>query len=166
MPIDPQLSENMENYLETILDLEATNKVARGKDIADKLGVQKGSVSGALKVLKDKALINYEPYSFVTLTPKGKALARAIREKHVVLRDFLRNVLQIDPALADEAACRMEHAISDDICRRLSCFLEYIDACPRIGEQWLDSFLEFCDTRAIDPQKCDACLETCKPTDL
>ena len=34
-----ELSENMENYLETILDLETENKVARGKDIADRLGV-------------------------------------------------------------------------------------------------------------------------------
>ena len=51
------LSENMENYLEAILDLEKTNKVARAKDIAEKLGLQKGSVSGALKVLKEKSLI-------------------------------------------------------------------------------------------------------------
>ena len=46
------LSENMENYLEAILDIEKINKVARAKDIAELLGLQKGSVSGALKVLK------------------------------------------------------------------------------------------------------------------
>ena len=46
-----QLSENMENYLETILELESANKVARVKDIADRLGIQRGSASGALKNL-------------------------------------------------------------------------------------------------------------------
>jgi len=159
------LSENMENYLEAILELETAHKVARGKDIADRLGVQKGSVSGALKVLKDKALINYEPYSFVTLTPQGKSLARAIQKKHEVLREFLHKVLHIDPDLAEEAACRMEHAISDDIRRRLACFVEYISVCPRVGDQWLESFVEFCKTRAIDPEKCAACMDTYKPTD-
>ena len=31
------LTESMENYLEVILELEKANKVARSKDIADKL---------------------------------------------------------------------------------------------------------------------------------
>ena len=42
-----QLTESMENYLEVILELEKTNKVARAKDIADKLQIQRGSVTGA-----------------------------------------------------------------------------------------------------------------------
>ena len=48
------ISESMENYLETILDLENTNRVARGKDIADRLGIQRGSVTSALKNLEEK----------------------------------------------------------------------------------------------------------------
>ena len=158
-----ELSENMENYLETILDLETENKVARGKDIADRLGVQKGSVSGALKTLKEKGLVNYEPYSFITLTPRGKSIARAISRKHEVLRDFLQHVLQIDPVSAEEAACRMEHAINDGIQRRLKCFVEYIHKCPKAGEQWLESFIEFCETKEIDPEKCSKCMETIPP---
>ena len=58
----PQLSESLENYLETILELEKANKVARAKDIADKLNLQRGSVTGALKSLAAAGLINYHPY--------------------------------------------------------------------------------------------------------
>jgi Mn-dependent DtxR family transcriptional regulator len=54
------LSESLEDYLETILDLEKTNKVARVKDIAEKMGVLRGSVTGALKNLAEKKLINYK----------------------------------------------------------------------------------------------------------
>ena len=36
------LTESMENYLEAILNLEKTQKVARVKDIADKLSLQRG----------------------------------------------------------------------------------------------------------------------------
>ena len=49
MEEDPKLSESLEDYLEVILDLEETHKVARAKDIAEKLGIQRGSVTGALK---------------------------------------------------------------------------------------------------------------------
>ena len=70
-----QLSESMENYLEVILELEKTNKVARAKDIAEKLKIKKGSVTGGLKSLAEKGLINYAPYSFITLTKKGEQQA-------------------------------------------------------------------------------------------
>ncbi len=105
------LSESLEDYLEVILKLEQAQKVARAKDIAEKMNVQRGSVTGALKNLKEKKLINYEPYSFITLTPKGKKLAREITRRHAVLKDFLSNVLQIDTETAEATACRMEHAI-------------------------------------------------------
>lgn len=80
------LSESMENYLETILDLQKTNKVARAKDIADQLEVKRGTVSGALKVLKEKDLINYSPYSFITLTEEGREIAELIHQRHKVLQ--------------------------------------------------------------------------------
>ena len=60
------LSENLENYLETILVLQNENTVARVKDIAEKLGVLSGTVTSALRTLSDKKLINYKPYSFIT----------------------------------------------------------------------------------------------------
>ena len=94
--ISPEYSESMENYLEVILELENSNKVARAKDIADRLGINPGSVTGALKNLGEKGLINYAPYSFVTLTPKGKRVAAEITRRHAVLKDFLLNVLGID----------------------------------------------------------------------
>lgn len=153
-----ELSENMENYLETILDLEKTNKVARAKDIAERLELQKGSVSGALKVLKEKKLINYEPYSFITLTSKGKIIAESIHRRHIVLNDFLQNVLQLDNERAENVACRMEHAIDDETLERLVVFIEYINSCPRAGDGWLDSFVDYIKTHRLNPKKCDKCI--------
>jgi DtxR family Mn-dependent transcriptional regulator len=152
------LSENMENYLEAILGLEKTNKVARARDIADKLGLQKGSVSGALKVLKKKELINYKPYSFITLTSKGKKIAVSIRRRHKVLNDFLQNVLQVDNDKAENTACRMEHTIDEETLERLVAFIDYINTCPRAGEDWLASFINYYKTHKHDPQKCDKCI--------
>ena len=57
------LSESLEDYLETILQLQTTNTVARSKDIAERLDIKRGSVTGMLKKLAAQELINYEPYA-------------------------------------------------------------------------------------------------------
>ena len=95
MKKDKGLSESLEDYLEVILDLEKTNKVARAKDIAERLDIQRGSVTGALKALEKKGLVNYAPYSYITLTPKGSRIAREITRRHNGLKDFLLQVLQV-----------------------------------------------------------------------
>lgn len=149
------LSESLEDYLEVILKLEQAQKVARAKDIAEKMNVQRGSVTGALKNLKEKKLINYEPYSFVTLTPKGKKLAREITRRHAVLKDFLFNVLQIDIETAEATACRMEHAIDKKTLERLVCFIDYVHKFPKAGEDWIKSFIKYCKSVEQDLGKCD-----------
>ena len=157
-----ELSESMENYLEVILDLEKTNKVARAKDIADQLDLQPGTVSGALKALKEKGLINYSPYSFITLTAEGKKIAKLIHRRHQVLNDFLQHVLQIEADKADKTACRMEHAIDEETLERLVAFIEYINSCPRADDGLLDSFIHFLKTKKLNRQKCDKCMNELK----
>ena len=97
-----KLTPSLEDYLEAILQLEKINRVARVKDIAEKLSVQMPSVTGALKNLKSKGMIEYEKNSFINLTPKGKEIAKKILSKHEILTDFLKKGLQINQELAEE----------------------------------------------------------------
>lgn len=156
------LSDSLENYLEVILELEETNKVARAKEIADRLEIQRGSVTGGLKALAEKGYINYRPYSYITLTPKGKKVAKDITYRHGVIKDFLSKVLQIDPQTADETACKMEHAIDAATIERLVCFIEYIFTCPRAGEEWIQSFLNYCASDKLNIANCNLCIEKLK----
>lgn len=156
------LSESIQGYLEVILDLEITQKVARAKDIADRLGVQRGSVTGALKNLEEKGLIHYQPYSFITLTGSGKKIAKEVARRHAVLKEFLFDVLQIDEATAETTACRMEHVIDKKTVERLVLFIEYINTCPRAGKEWLESFINFCKTDENDRSKCERCIDELK----
>ena len=157
-----ETSESVQSYLEVILNLEKTQKVARAKDIADNLGVKRGSVSGALKSLQEKGLINYQPYSFITLTDAGKKIAEEVAYRHGVLKDFLLNVLQIDEETADNNACRMEHGIDKKTVERLVCFIEYVNSCPRTGKEWLDAFINFCKTGQKSRKNCHLCVEDIK----
>ncbi|OGP63729.1 MAG: hypothetical protein A2V65_07025 [Deltaproteobacteria bacterium RBG_13_49_15] len=156
-----ELSESLEDYLEVIWDLEKANKVARAKDIAEKMRVQSATVTGALRNLVEKGFINYEPYSFVTLTHKGAKIAREIARKHDVLKDFLLRVLQIDAEKADETACRMEHTMDKISVNKLLKFIQFIDNCPRTGEDWVQSFMNYCATDNLDSVDCKACLNAC-----
>lgn len=156
------LSESLEDYLEIILDLEKTKKVARTKDIAKKMGVQHGTVSGALKSLEEKGLINYKPYSFITLTKKGTKIANEIARRHAVLKDFLSRVLQIDTEKSDTVACRMEHAMDKSSIDMLVRFIEFIDTCPRTGVDWVQAFMNYCSTDELNREKCENCIRKVK----
>jgi DtxR family Mn-dependent transcriptional regulator len=153
------LSESLEDYLEIILALEKSNKVARVKDIAVEMGVLRGSVTVALKSLGEKGLIHYKPYSFITLTRKGATVAKKIARRHSIIKDFLVNVLQIDDEAAETNACRMEHAMDQAAVERLVRFIEHIHLCPRTDNDWKQSFVEYYANEKHDRQKCKKCLD-------
>ncbi|ACN17330.1 TroR [Desulforapulum autotrophicum HRM2] len=126
----PGLSESLEDYLETILALQRANTVARSKDIAQRLNIKRGSVTGTLKKLANSDLVNYEPYGYVTLTPEGKKRALEIERRHVFLKDFLYRILNVDAETADRTACRMEHAMDKQVFDKFKAFVKKIDTCP------------------------------------
>ena len=156
----PDLSSNLEDYLETIYHLEKESRVARAKDIAERLGVSRASVTGALKTLGDKGLINYEPYSYMTLTKQGQGIASEIDRRHHVLKGFFQDFLQLDPEVSDANACRVEHAMDTEAVNRLVDFLDFLEECPRTGPEWLESFDNYCRDRK-SPERCRSCMERC-----
>ncbi len=121
-----KLTPSLEDYLEAILQLEKKNRVARVKDIAEKLSVQMPSVTGALKNLKSKGMIEYEKNSFINLTPKGNEIAKRILSKHEILVEFLEDGLRIEPELAEEEACKIEHSIGQDTAKRIKNLTAYL----------------------------------------
>ena len=156
----PGLSASLEDYLETIFQLEQASRVARAKDIADRMSVRRASVTGALRALAERGLINYSPYSFITLTPAGRRTAKDILRRHEVLKDFFTGILHLCPEDAEATAHRMEHSIESAAIDKLVSFLEFVGTCPRTDGRWLDAFARFCakEPRTAD---CRSCLENC-----
>jgi DtxR family Mn-dependent transcriptional regulator len=116
----------MENYLVAIHDLEESNRVARVKDIAAYLGVKMPSVTGAIRMLRDKGLVDHEKNSFTTLTDDGKRIAEATKKKREVLTHFFEDVLLLDSKRAGDIACLVEHNIDDEIMHRLEKTLTFL----------------------------------------
>ena len=121
-----KLSASLEDYLEAIFNLSAEGTVARSKDIADLLDVSRSSVTGALRVLAEKRLVNYKPYGYVTLTEIGYQEAERVARKHDIIKSFFVNILGVDKIVAGKAACRTEHALGSQIVHRLLSFIEFV----------------------------------------
>lgn len=152
-----KVSATLEDYVETIWLLQQANRVARVKDIATELDITRGSVSASLKTLAEKKLIDYAPYSFITLTPTGESLAKEIVRRHKALSRFFVELLGMSQEAGEENACRVEHAVDKEAVDRLVSFMDFVSACPRSGRDWLDRFADFCKT-GLDPERCLDCV--------
>ena len=127
------LTSSMENYLETIKNLETDKGVVRVKNVAQELKVKMSSVSGALETLAKDRLISHEKYGYIQLTDQGKRLAEAICSRHRTLFKFLTEVLGVDPKTADEDACKMEHAVSPMVLEKL---VELVESFSQRKQNW------------------------------
>lgn len=107
------LQESGEMYLETILVLSHKKSAVRSIDTCDHMGYSKPSVSRAVGLLKNGGYIVIDNDGHITLTELGKEVAQKIYDRHRILSEFLVKI-GVDPEIAAEDACKMEHAISDE----------------------------------------------------
>ncbi len=121
-----KLTQSQEDYLETIYIETQKNGCAKVTDIAKILDVKKASVTGALSSLKEKGLINYAPYSPITLTKEGIKTAEKILLRHEVMTNFFKNILHLSQEEAAQNACRMEHIMSEEMFKRIHTFSHFI----------------------------------------
>lgn len=115
------LSRSQEDYLEEIYVQVLKNGYAKVTGISESLKVRKASVTSALIQLASKGLINYTPYSSITLTGEGEKKAKKILKKHEVLNEFFTEILMLDNAT--QIACAVEHLISDKNIDKISKFV-------------------------------------------
>jgi len=118
-----RLSSSNEDYLEALYQLGGAAKAIRSVDLAGKLGVSKASVNKAVNNLKSVGLVEQPHYGDISLTKKGLNYARKVQNRHEILTQFLTEVLGVEPGRAQEEACTMEHAISDDTLDRWADFM-------------------------------------------
>ena len=115
-----ELTPSQQRYLATILSLESEKGRVKQSDIAEKVKVNRSSVTSALRALAERTLIEYEPYEAVTLTPIGKEMAEAISARGRIIKAYLTQVLNIEEHIAQEAAFDMQHTIPDVVIERLT----------------------------------------------
>lgn len=103
--------ESVQDYLETIYVLNNELAQVRSVDIANELSYSKPSVSVAMKNLRANGYIEVSSEGYITLTESGLQIAKTVYERHSLMTKFLVH-LGVDPEIAKEDACMMEHDIS------------------------------------------------------
>ena len=107
------IHESGEMYLETIHVLLKKNGTVRSIDVSEHMGYSKPSVSRAVGLLKQGGYILVDKDGYITLTAEGEKVAQKIYDRHTILSGLLI-ALGVDPQIAAEDACKLEHAISDE----------------------------------------------------
>ncbi len=107
-----RLRSSAEDYLEAIALLCQDKGSAHVSKIAEMLGVQKPSVTAALRNLRDEGLIDYEQYAPPVLTKEGKEYAERVINAHRILSEFFEVYGDLSPERADAVACEVEHRMS------------------------------------------------------
>ena len=119
-----------DEYLETMYSYYEIDSelLVRTGEIANALNVSPASATEMIQRLASKGFVNYIPYKGASLTELGLAMGKQMKRRHrlaEVLLDklpFFGNVHQ--------TACRLEHAIDDDLEIALSLLLDQPNVDP------------------------------------
>ena len=104
-----------EEYLETMYEFyeqDASSRVRTG-DLAERLGVSPASATEMIQRLSGKGYIDYQRYKGAKLTQKGLEHGQMMKRRHR-LAEVLLDRIPFDGNM-HETACRLEHAIDDDL---------------------------------------------------
>lgn len=138
------LSDSLARYLLAIYEIAIEHRVARSKAIADVVGVSRPSVTGALQKLDRLGLIEYEPYGYVSLTPRGQGEARQLLLKHRATQDFLEVALGLPRERAEEVSAQIEQNLPADVLCRLVQFNNFYRTNPDKRFDWSPQCRNLC----------------------
>lgn len=126
MPHPPPgpLTQSIEDYLERIYELIELKGYARVSDIATALGFTRPSVSIMVKRLDRLGFLRYEKYRGLTLTEKGREVARRIQRRHVILTEFF-TLLGLDRNVIAHDVEGIEHHLSSESLEKFERIVEY-----------------------------------------
>jgi DtxR family Mn-dependent transcriptional regulator len=120
----------VEEYLETIYELEEAGIVPMRARIVERLGVSAPSVSETVKRLEREGYLTLGARREMVLTESGRKYATDMVRRHRLAERLLVDVLKVPWHQVHEEACRLEHAISDSLESHLIALLGDPGTCP------------------------------------
>lgn len=129
------LSHSRAHYLMAIEALREELGYARTTDVAELLEVSRGAASMALTQLKKRGWVTEDPNRFLLLTEEGKRISELVSANFRVLSSFFASVLNMKKERALLDACKIEHLLSADTCRRLAALSQLIEKDPDLARR-------------------------------
>jgi DtxR family Mn-dependent transcriptional regulator len=120
----------VEQYLETILELEESGISPMRARLVERLGVSAPAVSETVKRLEREGYLTLDSDRVLHLTITGREYATSVLRRHRLAELLLVEVLKVPWSQVHEEACRLEHAISDNLEQHLVKLLGDPGMCP------------------------------------
>lgn len=156
------VTHSQEDYLEALYLLGEEEPVVRVSDVARFLDVSMASVTAMMKTLSERNWVRYRRYGYVLLTEEGERIAKNVLRRHKGIKEFLTYILGLSEDDAEEAACKMEHCLSDVVAEKLAQFMYFFRRCPRCGDELLTHFRRYERTRRLHTDECRSCIASCR----
>jgi DtxR family Mn-dependent transcriptional regulator len=125
-----QQSPAVEDYLETIYELEEAGIPAMRARLVERLGVSAPTVSETVARLEREGYVTLDDQRVLRLTGPGLTAATAVMRRHRLAERLLVDVLKVPWSQVHEEAHRLEHAISDTLEPYLVDLLGDPGTCP------------------------------------
>lgn len=120
-----------EDYIRALYLLEMKQKSPiKLKNLVEKMGLSKSTVTQRLQDLKRDGWVIHKPYGPVSLSKKGLKKAQNLTFKHRVIELFLIKKLNFSPEEVHEEAHLLEHAFTNKVIQKLYNFLGEPKKCP------------------------------------
>ena len=110
-----QRSPAVEDYLETVYELEESGVPVMRARLVERLGVSAPTVSETVARLEREGLLSLDAQRVVRLTDRGRHVATGVMRRHRLAERLLVDVLHVPWHQVHEEAHRLEHAISETL---------------------------------------------------
>lgn len=126
-----RIKEFEEMYLKTLYEfyVEDPQQPIRNSRIAEALGVSQAASSEMVQRLAGKGILYHIPYRGSTLTEAGVEAAARIKRRECLMEVFLIRMIDYKGDVK-AAACRLEHALTDDLESAIDRLLGYPESTP------------------------------------
>jgi DtxR family transcriptional regulator, Mn-dependent transcriptional regulator len=108
-------SPAVEDYLETIYELEESGIPPMRARLVERLGVSAPTVSETVARLEREGLLSLDERKLLRLTDRGRQAATGVMRRHRLAERLLVDILQVPWSQVHEEAHRLEHAISETL---------------------------------------------------
>lgn len=123
-------SPAVEDYLETIYELEESGIAPMRARLVERLGVSAPTVSETVARLEREGLVDLDERRVVHLTDRGRRAATSVMRRHRLAERLLVDLLKVPWHQVHEEAHRLEHAISETLEPYLTAALGDPGTCP------------------------------------
>ncbi|MDR1730565.1 MAG: metal-dependent transcriptional regulator [Synergistaceae bacterium] len=142
-----KITARTEDYLEEIFLLECTGREITVTELAERLGITKGTVTATVQKLVNAGTLKHERYGALHLTREGRKNGLLVYRRHEGLRAFFHELLGVDRDRSSEMACNMEHYMDPVTDARLFAMLEFFRRARAERAPWVDELFASMENR-------------------